>query len=118
MDLAVAWAHDTLRRREEERLPIELEIPQETGYEVGGVSILASSRMPEAAEKLVQFLIGARAAEIQVTHGRRVPLRHDVEPPEYLRRASPRVDHYDRTRVLDERERWLARWAELSNGAR
>jgi iron(III) transport system substrate-binding protein len=118
MDLAVAWAHDTLRRREEERLPLELVIPQQTGYEVGGVSILASSRRPEAAEQVVQFLIGARAGEIQVAHGRRVPLRHDVEPPEYLRRASPRVDSYDRSRVLSERERWLARWAEMSNGAR
>lgn len=118
MDLAVAWAHDTLRRREEERLPIEMEIPEATGYEVGGVSILASSRLPEAAEQLVQFLTGARATEIQVTHGRRVPLRHDVEPPEYLRRASPRVDHFDRARVLRERERWLSRWGDMSNGAR
>lgn len=118
MDLAVAWAHDTLRRRDEERLPIELEIPQETGYEVGGVSILASSRRPEAAEHFVQFLTESQAAEIQVAHGRRVPLRSDVEPPEYLRRASPKVDRYDRSRVLVERQRWLARWAELSNGAR
>jgi len=118
MDLGVAWAHDIHRRKEDERLPVELTIPDQTGFEVGGVSILAGSDQSDAAEEFVQFLTSAVAAEIQVTYGRRAPLRTDVEPPNYLRREPPDVEIYDRAVVLSERERWLQRWREMSQGAR
>lgn len=118
MDLGVAWAHDIHRRMEDERLPVALTIPDQTGYEVGGVSILAASDRAEVAEDFVQFLTSSAAAEIQVRHGRRAPLRADVQPPDYLRREPPDVDAYDRAVVLRERERWLQRWWDLSEGAR
>ena len=127
MDLGVAWAHDIVRRRDEERLPVELHIPEQTGYEVGGVSILAWSDQIGAAEKFVNFLSGSRAGEIQASHGRRVPLRLDVEPPTYLmdraqggdaRLMRDRTAFYDRQRVLSDRSAWLTRWAKESGGSR
>ncbi|NNM33295.1 MAG: extracellular solute-binding protein [Gemmatimonadetes bacterium] len=116
MDLGVAWAHDILRRREVERLPVELRIPDQTGYEVGGVSILQWARDRDAAAAFVRFLTGPVAGEIQVREGRRVPLRTDVDPPEYIeagRLDSSATAFYDRVAVLANRETWGARWQDL-----
>ena len=105
---------------------MELNIPEQTGYEVGGVSVLRWVRDPEAAQKFVRFLTGPDAARIQASTGYRVPLRTDVDPPLYLSHSlgvsapSPAEDlsFYDRARVLAERDAWLERWRTQSNGAR
>lgn len=116
MDIGVAWAHDVLRRIERDRLPVELRIPETTGYEVGGVSILDWAHDAEAAEAFVRFLTGKRAGEIQVTHGYRVPLRTDVEPPGYLDGGAVPDEiaaFYDRQAVLEKRSVWVDRWQTL-----
>ncbi len=113
MDLGVGWAHDVLRRIERERLPVSLRIPEQTGYEVGGVSILLGARDPESCHALVRFLVGRKAAEIQASVGMRVPLRGDVQPPSYLSQgalAPEATAFYDRASVLRQREAWVARW--------
>lgn len=119
-DLGVAWAHDVWRRRERDRIPVDLHIPDRTGYEVGGVSILASTRDAPAAEQLVRFLTGRQAGQIQVRVGYRVPLRQDVDPPPYLIGADPPspedLAFFDRSRVLSSREEWIERWLELVEG--
>jgi iron(III) transport system substrate-binding protein len=116
MDIGVAWAHDVLRRVERDRLPVELRIPERTGYEVGGVSILGWARDLDAAEAFVRFLTGKRAGQIQVAKGYRVPLRTDVEPPGYLDGgAVPEeiTSFYDRGAVLENRAAWVDRWQAL-----
>jgi ABC-type Fe3+ transport system substrate-binding protein len=120
MDLAVAWAHDVVRRVERERLPVELRIPTPTGLEVGGVSILKGARDLDGCRALVRFLVGREAGEIQVNVGRRVPLRTDVEPPTYLAQSALSAEataYYDRDRFLAERQEWLGRWRELQAAA-
>jgi iron(III) transport system substrate-binding protein len=116
MDIGVAWAHDVLRRKQRDRLPVELRIPEVTGYEVGGVSILTWARDKEAANAFVRFLTGKQAAEIQVSRGYRVPLRRDVEPPEYLATVGVPEEitaFYDRHAVLEHRAEWVERWKQL-----
>jgi iron(III) transport system substrate-binding protein len=116
-DLGVAWAHDVWRRRDRERIPVELHIPEETGYEIGGVSILSWTRDADAARQLVRFLAGADAGRIQVRTGYRVALRQDVAPPPYLERSSPlppeELAFFDRAAVGRERESWMRRWHQL-----
>ena len=120
MDLGVAWAHDVLRRIEVERLPVEVVIPERTGYEVGAVSILSKARDPESARRFVEFLVGRRAAEIQAVTGRRVPLRNDVEPPRYLGEggATKGNGHFDREVVAEQRGMWLELWRERNTPQR
>lgn len=116
MDLGVAWAHDVLRRREDERLPVEIRIPDQTGFEVGAVSILEWARDREAARAFVRFLMGPVAGEIQVREGRRVPLRADIDPPAYLEAGAlgnGATAFYDRAAVLENREAWIRRWEAL-----
>ncbi len=116
-DLGVAWAHDVWRRRERDRIPVELHIPRQTGYEIGGVSVLEWARDQEAARSLVRFLTGAEAARIQARVGYRVPLRRDVPPPPYLDRPSPLppedLAFFDRKAVVRERKAWMERWQDL-----
>ena len=120
-DLGVAWAHDTWRRRRTDRIPVELRIPERTGYEVGAVSVLRWARDEDAARQFVHFLTGPRAARIQVRWGYRIPLRTDVAPPAYIREDDPlaggRLDFFDRRRVLAERESWIGRWATAHPGS-
>lgn len=119
-DLGVAWAHDTWRRRENGRIPVELHIPERTGYEVGAVSLLRWARDQEAARAFIEFLTGPRAARLQVRVGYRIPLRTDVAPPRYITERDPlaggRLDFFDRQRVLAEREGWIERFASEQSG--
>lgn len=121
MDLGVAWAHDVWRRRERDRIPVDLHIPERTGYEVGGVSILTWTRDAPAAEDLVRFLTGREAGQIQVRTGYRVPLREDVDPPPYLRGSDPPspedLAFFDRARVVASREDWIRTWSEMVEAA-
>lgn len=116
-DLGVAWAHDILRRRSDDRLPVDLTIPTRTGFEVGAVSVLASTPREAASARFVRFLAGQRAGEIQAARGFRVPLRQDVPPPPYLQQrdlaSGERTGFYRPGRVLEQRDPWLARWQRL-----
>jgi iron(III) transport system substrate-binding protein len=119
-DLGVAWAQDVWRRRERDRIPVELHIPHETGYEIGGVSILSWTRDAEAARELVRFLTGRDAGRIQARTGYRVALRRDVSPPAYLQRSTPVIPEelafFDRAAVTRDRARWMKRWRDLVAG--
>lgn len=115
-DLGVSWAHDAWRRRERDRLPIEVVIPIRTGYEIGAVSALRWARDMPAAREFIRFLTTREAQEIQAEVGLRVPLRTDVAAPGYLGASAPAVGDpalafYDRATVLREQEAWITRWA-------
>jgi len=123
MDLGVAWAHDVLRRIETERLPVEVTIPRDTGYEVGAASILSRARDLDAAQRFLDFLASREAARIQVETGHRVPLRKDVTPPNYLDagffglKSGKSPLRYDRARVIRERAAWVDHWKGLRNAS-
>jgi iron(III) transport system substrate-binding protein len=121
MDIGVAWAHDVIRRVETERLPVELTIPVDTGYEIGAASILASGPNPDAARRFLEFLASREAAQIQAEVGHRVPLRSDVELPTYLngsRKGPGEVGaEFDRERLANQRRAWIERWEEGREGA-
>jgi iron(III) transport system substrate-binding protein len=121
-DLGVSWAHDAWRRRERDRLPIEVLIPIRTGYEVGAASVLRWARDMPAAEEFIRFLTSREAQEIQAEVGLRVPLRTDVGVPGYLdpQRPAPGdrgLAFYDRAVVLREQSEWISRWkSEVGDG--
>jgi iron(III) transport system substrate-binding protein len=122
-ELGVSWAHDAWRRRESDRLPIEVLIPDRTGYEIGAVSALHWARDPRAAEEFIRFLTSKEAQQIQAEIGLRVPLRTDVAAPGYLEsdRAAPGdpgLAFFDRAVVLREQEVWVSRWVAETTAAR
>ena len=121
MDLGVAWAHDVIRRIETERLPVELTIPADTGYEIGAASILVSGQDTESARSFLDFLSSREAAQIQAEVGHRVPIRSDVQLPDYLngRRNAPGGvgAEFDRDRLATQRGAWVDRWKQGREGA-
>jgi len=120
MDIGVAWAHDVIRRVESERLPVQLTIPADTGYEIGAASILVSGQDSESAQRFLEFLCSREAAQIQAEVGHRVPIRSDVEPPKYLngRRNTPGGvgSDFDRERLATQRAHWIQRWKQEREG--
>lgn len=123
VDLGVSWAQDAWRRRERDRIPIEVVIPTRTGYEIGAVSALKWARDLPAAEEFIRFLTSREAQRIQAEVGLRVPLRRDVAAPEYLGPdrpgpGDPRLAFFDREVVLREQEAWIARWETQIAGSR
>lgn len=116
-DLGVSWAHDIWRRRQNDRIPVDVVIPKQTGYEVGAVSVLRWAREPESARLFVEFLTSREAQTLQVQHGLRIPIRTDVDNPPYLDAVDApdpaTLGFYDRSVVLAERDAWLRHWAEI-----
>lgn len=116
-DLGVSWAHDIWRRREADRIPVDVVIPKQTGFEVGAVSVLRWAREFDVAQAFVEFLTSREGQALQVQHGLRVPIRTDVDGPPYLDTIGApdpsTLGFYDRSVVLAERDRWLARWSEI-----
>lgn len=121
-DLGVAWAHDTWRRVERDRIPVGVHVPDRTGYEVGAVSVFEWVRDRGAAEEFVKFLTSAEAQRIQAEVGLRIPLRTDVPGPPYVSKdgdplTSGRLDFFDRSVVMQKRNEWIERWRRShSNG--
>lgn len=122
-DLGVSWAQDAWRRRERDRIPVDVVIPTRTGYEVGAVSALRWARDLPAAEEFIRFLTTREAQRIQAEVGLRVPLRRDVAAPDYLGPdrpgpGDPRLAFFDRDTVMREQEAWIARWEAEIAGSR
>ena len=116
-DLGVSWAHDIWRRRQADRIPVDVVIPKQTGFEVGAVSVLRWAREPDAAQQFVEYLTSREAQTLQVQHGLRVPIRTDVDGPPYLDVVGApelaALGFFERAVVLAERDRWLQRWGQI-----
>lgn len=79
--MGIAFGHDILKPIAA-GFPLELVYPEETGYEIGAVSIIADGPNPEAAQVFIDWMLGQEANQLHTDLSMRVPLRDDVVLPE------------------------------------
>jgi iron(III) transport system substrate-binding protein len=110
-------AHEAIQGR----APVEVVYPDQDGMGTlvmpTAVVLMRGGPHPEAARKLIDYLLSAEVEKQLTENGAHMPLRADVPAPPGVRRASElKAMQVDYARVADEMERiqpWLRRWAGL-----
>jgi iron(III) transport system substrate-binding protein len=113
----MSWAHDILVYVEK-GYPVELIVPPDTGFEIGGASVIANCPHPEAALKFLNFILSKESQEINATVGAK---RYPVTPGVVSPPGAPSFDSfslvtYDRAWAIANKERLLDKWEELIGG--
>ena len=104
------WSHDILTQKT--KTPgIELSVPEGTGYEIGGVSIIKGTKNPQAAKAFVDWVLTKEAGELNVKLSNRVSVRSDVPPaPGAPTLTSVNMVNYDRDWAAANKDRLLKLW--------
>ncbi len=104
------WSHDILTTKSK-GLPVDLSVPEMTGFEIGGVSIVKGGPNTEGAKKFVDWVLTKEAGELNVKLSNRLSVRKDVPPAP----GAPTLDQvklvqYDRAWATDNKDRILKKW--------
>lgn len=107
---SIAWAHDSYKTQKE-GYPLQIIIPKQTAYEIGGSAIVKGGPNTENAKIFIDWLLTKEAQELSVSTSYRYPVRNDVAAPEGMPKLSE-VDlvDYDRTKAADMKEAVLQKF--------
>lgn len=106
------WSHDILT--EKAKNPgIELTVPENTGFEIGAVSIVKgrpAANLP-ASKAFVDWILTKDAGELNVKLSNRVSVRKDVPPaPGAPTLEQVKLVTYDRPFANDNKDRLIKKW--------
>lgn len=108
--LGMNWAHVGLMARNR-GVPIDIVLPTDTGFEIGGVSIIKGGPNPEGAREFVDFVYSRLAQDIGVKYHLTYPVRGDVPSPLGMPAFdSIRLVKYDREWAIANMTRVRERW--------
>lgn len=108
--LGMNWAHVGLIARNR-GVPIDIVLPADTGFEIGGVSIIKGGPNPEGAREFVDFLYSRLAQDIGVKFHLTYPVRGDVPSPLGMPAFdSIKLVKYDREWAIANMSRVRERW--------
>ena len=104
------WAHDILTEKSKGN-PIDLNVPNDTGFEVGAISIIKGTKSLDAAKALVDWSLTKDAGELNVKLSNRGSTRSDVAPaPGSPKLSDVKLVNYDRAWATDNKSRILKLW--------
>lgn len=109
---SIAWGHDSFKTQQE-GYPLQLIIPKQTAYEIGGAAIIKGGPNTDNAKVFMDWLLTKEAQELSVSTSYRYPVRDDVAAPEGLPALSE-VDlvNYDRDKAASMKEAVLEKFEE------
>jgi iron(III) transport system substrate-binding protein len=104
------WSHDILTEKAKGS-PIDLIVPSDTGFEIGGVSIVKGGPNTAGAKAFVDWVLTKEAGELNVKLSNRLSSRKDIAPAP----GAPTLDkvklvNYDRAWASDNKDRILKKW--------
>jgi len=104
------WAHDILTEKTKGN-PIDLNIPTDTGFEIGAISIIKGTKSLDAAKALVDWSLTKEAGDLNVKLSNRGSTRADVAPAAGAPKLSDvKLVNYDRQWATDNKARLLKLW--------
>lgn len=104
------WAHDILTEKSKNN-PVDLNVPSDTGFEVGAISIIKGSKSLDAAKAIVDWSLTKEAGDLNVKLSNRGSTRADVAPaPGSPKLADVKLVNYDRAWATDNKSRILRLW--------
>jgi iron(III) transport system substrate-binding protein len=104
------WSHDILTAKSKGQ-SIDLIVPEQTGFEVGGISIVKGGPNTEAAKAIVDWVFTKEAGELNVKLSNRLSVLKDVPPAP----GAPTLDKvklvtYDHVWATVNKDRILKKW--------
>lgn len=97
--IGMSWGHDTYKAKAA-GLPIEIVIPPDTAYEIGGSAIIKGAPNQDNAQVFIDWLLSKECQELNTDISRRYPVRSDVASPEGLPSLSDvKLVDYDRAKA-------------------
>jgi iron(III) transport system substrate-binding protein len=108
--LSPNWGHDILTAKNQ-GLPVELIVPDWTGFEIGGLSIVKGGPNTAGAKAFVDWVLSRPAAALNVKLSNRLSVFPDVPPaPGAPTLDKVKVVNYDRQWATDNKDRILKLW--------
>lgn len=86
----VSWVHDIFKTQKQ-GYPIEIIIPKQTAFEIGGAAVIKGGPNTENAKKFVDWLLTKEIGELNTKLSNRYSVRSDVAAPEGL----PKIEDID-----------------------
>ena len=81
--IGMSWGHDTYKAKAAGQ-PIEIVIPPDTAYEIGGSAIIKNAQNKENAQSFINWLLTNECQELNTSLSYRYPVRADSTPPDGL----------------------------------
>ena len=104
------WSHDILTAKSQGQ-PVDLVVPEMTGFEIGGLSIVKGGPNTEGAKKFVDWVLTKDAGALNVKLSNRLSTRSDVPPaPGAPTLDSVKLVDYDRVWATANKDRLLKKW--------
>jgi len=107
---ALNWSHDILTAKSQ-GLPVDLIVPENTGFEIGAVSIVKGGPNTAAAKAFVDWVLTKEAGDLHVKLSNRLSVRKDVPPaPGAVTLDQVKMVNYDRPWAIENKDRILKKW--------
>src|SRR5712691_2769428 len=104
------WSHD-IPTEKGKGFPVELNVPSDTGFEVGAVSIVKGAKNFPAAQAFVDWVLTKEAGALNVKLSNRGSTSSDVAPaPGAPSLTQVKLVNYDRQWATDNKDRLLKLW--------
>lgn len=99
--VGMSWVHD-IYKQVKAGYPIDVVIPEQTAYEIGGSAIVKGGPNPENAKIFIDWLLTQETGALNTANSNRYSVRSDVSSPEGL----PLIDEvnlvdYDRAKASE-----------------
>ncbi|MDL2258698.1 ABC transporter substrate-binding protein [Eubacteriales bacterium OttesenSCG-928-K08] len=97
--VGMSWVHD-IYKQVKAGYPIDVVIPEQTAYEIGGVAIVKGGKNKENAEIFVDWLLTQEIGQMNTTNSNRYSVLESVASPEGLPKLEEvNLVDYDRARA-------------------
>ena len=109
----MSWAHDIVKSAKQ-GYPIEVVVPEETAFEIGGAGIIKGGENTENAKKFIDWLLTKEVGEMNTQLSNRYSVRSDVEPPQGMIPVDDvKLVDYDRTKAAEMKEDVVKQFTEM-----
>jgi len=109
----MSWAHDIVKSAKS-GYPIKVIVPDQTAFEIGGVSIVKGGADVENAKKFVDWLLTKPVGEMNTQLSNRYSVRKDVAAPEgMIKIEDVKLVEYDRTKASEMKADVVAKFTEM-----
>ncbi len=88
--VGMSWVHD-IYKQVKAGYPIDIVIPKQTAYEIGGAAIVKGGANPENAQKFVDWLLTEEVGTMNTLNSNRYSVLPSVASPEGL----PKIEDVD-----------------------
>ena len=110
--IGLAFAHDVMKPMDA-GFPLALSIPEQSGWEIGAVSIIDGGPNPSAAEAFVDWMLGPDSQQLHTDLSLRISTHPDVEmPPGATALEDLDLVDYDYGWAGEHRSRLVEEWNE------